>query len=478
MAYSAIMNTQELFARFSQGLHWNAWLYLVYRATSTIIIILLYNRCDPIIFSGYANLNSMIFLLLLWLDAGFQKAIPRFCPEYAKNTEALKAFIKSMVLFKITIVVVALPLYIAVSYTLFNRLSLSMPNWFFYIGTLLVITEGIISVIRLIYHAHFLQRIFNSINALTLLIEMSANIAAIILISHNLTLLAALLINKIIANSLLLILSWYNMDHLYGQQVVQQASLPKEIHKQFIMHTTIMWFNNNLKSLTERNFLLPIFTFIFGPEMANMFKVANDGALLFYRVVLKTIGTTDTALFSHILTMEQKNETWQVAFKKLSTKIAAFVLPLLACIYVIYNMDIYMRYSPYVFQLFLIITTSLLLEILFSPYERLLEVHQSYYLLMYAYVPYIIMLIILLGTSIMTSIGLLYSLVLIHGVRLVSVLSIALVTRIHYNVSYPVRFVLLLSILLSIVCIIGRYGIGLIGPYVVHLFSLLPTLPI
>ena len=94
-----------------------------------------------------------------------------------------------------------------------------------------------------------------------------------------------------------------------------------KIKNAFIKHSLIMWANNNLKSLSERNFLVPFFTHIFGPGPANLFKVANDGALLFYRIAIKTIGTTDTSLLAHIETSQQHKKLMPIRAQEPKSKI-------------------------------------------------------------------------------------------------------------------------------------------------------------
>ncbi len=478
------MTTQELLHKFSQGINWNALLYFVYKFTSTIITILLYRKLDSALFSTFANLNSIIFLLLLWLDFGLQKSIPRFCPEYARDKNGFYWFLKSVLIFKISLLIAALPVYALLIQGLSYKLQLTTYSSYLYLGALLMLTEGLVSVVRLIYHAYFLQKIFNSLNAFTLFVEMVISILSILMIQNNYLLLTALLSAKIAGGCVLLVLAWCKAPTIYQQinQDTLDRRVPDTLNQQFVTHTSIMWFNINIKSLTERNFLLPLFTFIFGPVTANMFKVANEGALLFYRIVLKTIGTTDTALLSHVLVMQEQNETWQIAFTKLSTKIAALVLPLVGIMYMIYRYDFGVKYNPYVFQLFLIISICLLLEALFSPYERVLEVRRRYWLLACAYAPYLIMVITLLCTNIMTSIGLLNSLLLIHGVRLVSVLIMLCVTRICYGLKYPIRIALLITLGTYGGIHIGAYSYNIISPYIPNIpmqvppFSYLATI--
>lgn len=464
------MNTKELYREFAQGVNWNAFLYFIYKISATLLTFLLYNKLDSKTFSTFANLNAIIFILLLWIDFGFQKSIPRFCPVYAKNRHTLQNFIKSLLRFKVTILILALPIYLLLVNQFTKTLYLTEFKSYFYAGGILVLLEGIISVIRLIYHAYFKQKLFNSMNAWSLLLEIIADLCFIIVIENQYILLAALLISKMGSRLLLLFLSGAQWPKLY-QQITDnqnQEIAVRQLNKGFIIHSSIMWFNTNIKSLTERNVLVPLFTHIFGPAVANMFKVANDGALLFYRIVIKSIGTTDTALFAHVDSMGEGKETWQVAFKKLTTKIAALVLPLSGIVYVLYRYKVWLKYDSNVFLIFLLICICFLMEVMFSPYERILEVKRDYLLLAYAYIPYIIMLIILLTTNIMTYIGLFNSIALIHGVRLVSSLLMLALARVRYGLVYPIRYVCTLSLYIYI----GIYMLDkLIGFLIAYLFS-------
>jgi hypothetical protein len=446
------MTTQELYQRFSTGFHYNDALYFIYKVASTGITLALYNRFDCKTFSLYGNINSIIFLILLWLDFGLQKTVPRFCLDYATNNTHLHHFMHKLLLFKTTVLLTAIPIYLWLSHKLALTLDIANINKLFYIGILLLLTEGIVSIIRLLYHAYFLHRIFNSLNALTIGIEVLISITAILTTKNDIHIVIMLLCSKALANSILIALAWKNRITVYAQinNNKQICSSEGQINKQFIKHAAIMYFNNSAKSLSERNFLFPLFTITFGTVAANMFKVALDGALLFYRIVVKTIGTTDTALFAHLLHVNKQDETWQIAFKKLCTRIAALVIPLAAIIYMIYRYKLFNSYNPFVFHLFLIITMCLLTEIIFSPYERMLEVNRNYRLLACAYMPYLLIMSILLLTNIMTSIGMLDTILIIHAVRLVSALIMVCITRIYYGLHYPISSLLLIISIYSI----------------------------
>lgn len=441
------MTIHELYQRFSAGCNYNAALYFMYKMTSTGITLALYNRFDCKTFSLYGNINSIIFLILLWLDFGLQKTIPRFCLDYATDNRNFHRFIGKLLLFKITVLFAAIPIYIWFTQSFALTLGISNINTIFYVSIPLLLTEGIVSIMRLMYHAYFLHRIFNSLNAFTIGVEVIISIISILTIKNDIDIVMMLLLSKVIANSMLIMLAFKNIATAYTQinNDTQIASSGGQINKQFIKHAAIMYFNNSSKSLSERNFLFPLFTITFGTLYANMFKVALDGALLFYRMVVKTIGTTDTALFAHLLHINKKDETWQIAFKKLCTKIGALVIPIVAIIYILYRYNLFTNYNPIVFQLFLIITICLLTEIIFSPYERMLEVNRNYRLLACAYAPYLLVMSILLLTNIMTSIGMLDTILIIHGVRLVSALIMVCITRVCYGLHYPIGSLLFIT---------------------------------
>jgi len=180
-----------------------------------------------------------------------------------------------------------------------------------------------------------------------------------------------------------------------------------------------MWTNNNLKSLSERNFFIPFITYTMGPVLANSFKIANDAALLFYRIVVKTIGTTDTLLLAHIVTLKQK-KLMRFAFTKLTTKVTRLCLPLLGVVFFLAIKGSRSTQNPFVFHLFIIMAIGYLIETMFLPYERMLEVNSKYKYLALAYIPYVVMLMGIFSGITMPFFGLLGSIMIVHGVRLVS----------------------------------------------------------
>jgi hypothetical protein len=216
--------------------------------------------------------------------------------------------------------------------------------------------------------------------------------------------------------------------------------IPAEIHTPptkhtFIAYSAAMWSSMIIKSLSERNFMLPLLTYTLGPELANIYKVANDGALFFQRAILKTIGTTDTSLLTHA---EHESIYLSQAFQQLMSKIITICLPLLGFfVYSItYGNSILMSH-PTICRLFIIITITYLIESILSPYERVLEVKSHYLKLGLAYSPYVISMIILICSPIMHYLGLVNTILWIQTVRLISSGIMVHFTRSMYGLTLP-----------------------------------------
>lgn len=428
------MTTQELFKNFSHGVRWNAAFYIFYKITTTIFTFVLYYTLDTVIFSAWVNINSSLFLLLLWTDFGLRKSITQYSAQLIDKEKYL--FMYHIIWFQIALLILALPLFI---YYLFTTLHIAL-HAILPIASAVFISEGCVSLVRSIFHAEFSHKKFNSISTYTYIAELVINITLVYTIPNAVSLICALLSTKLCANIIILAISY----KLHTRKTDMHASIPhtswSHIRSQFIQHTSIMWINNNLKSLSERNFLVPFFTHTIGPVYANIFKVANDAALLFYRIAIKTIGTTDTALLAHVQARIDSDEVMPLAFRRLTTKVVGLCLPLLGIIMVVSLQSNYWFNSSFIFYAFIIMATCYLTEILLLPYERLLEIKQNYFLLFIAYVPYSIMLILLFTHQLNTYLGLLGTIACIHGVRLVSLLIMAVCARYYYVAQFPFRF--------------------------------------
>ncbi|MCX5921980.1 MAG: hypothetical protein NTX86_01500 [Candidatus Dependentiae bacterium] len=459
------MQSNALFSKFSQGLSWNAISYVAYKLAATMLSFFLYARLTTQDFSTWVNINSLIFLLLLWIDFGFRKSIPRFSPEFAKNKESQERFIRYILLFQAAILLVTVPLYVYLATRMTQVLHLVDHATFFYCGVTLFAMEGIVAVLRLIYHAHFWNKQFNLMQMAILSLEMAANLGIVFIYKDSTAILTGIFITKICSGFLTNTLAIAMLTRLYkdknypGNQTIDFNSTMRA----FIKHSGIMWFNTNTKSLSERNFLVPLFTHIFGPATANLFKVANDGALFFHRIVLKTIGTNDTALLAHVKTLPDRDKLMPIAFTKLTSKITSLCIPILGFLAILWLKRDILFHNPFVLQAFFVMIGFLLMELLLSPYERILEINQRYWLLALAYAPYLCMLMVpLYSSTYITALGLLVSLSIIHIVRLISASIMVYCTWQSYPLlTFPVKHTLILITMCMPLCFLGYFIVTL-----------------
>ncbi len=238
------------------------------------------------------------------------------------------------------------------------------------------------------------------------------------------------------------ILSLAMLPQLYKDRTypgIEQIDIGKTT-KDFIIHSLTMWATTICKSLSERNILVPYLTFTAGPASANLFKVAQDGALLFQRIVLKTIGVTDTSLFSHLEEENKSSQFFKKAFVQFLKKITllcvgTFILVILCTRYtthIIQNIDL--------IKIFIIAIAGYAFEIILSPYERVLETKREYKLIWLCKTPY---LMSMLTTFIFFAPGrfsLAFFFFIVQITRFSEALLIAHVTTKKYQLSSPADF--------------------------------------
>jgi len=435
------MTIKQLYSNFTQGLKWNALFYVFRKSLSIALVFLLFLKLPMQDFSLWANIHSAIFLLLLWLDFGFRKSIPRYSPEFAKNKACMKKFVRYIVLFQIMVLIATIPFFLLIATYVTKTLGLANKMSLFYLGCAVFVSEGIISVFRLVYHSYFWQKKFNLQMSGILLIKTVICICFLFILNTPIFLLQSLFVVEIIAGIIAILISAIRLKNLYKDKDYpgnQQIDFKKTI-KRFIAHSSIMWLNNNLKSLTERNFLMLFFTYSLGPYAANLFKLANDSALLFYRTIKKTIGTTDTSLLAHIETLKKKQPLLPDAFVRLVKKITSLCIPLAGVLLIVCSLFYQTFPNTFVFTMFLCITIFYLIESILSPYERILEVKQRYWLLAQAYVPYIVLFCAAAGSKLIPYCGLFHAVLIIHAVRVLSFLIMAFLVKNYYHLSFPFR---------------------------------------
>jgi len=455
------MKLNQLYHKFIQGLKWNALFYALRKSMSTILTILLFKQLTTQDFSLWANIYSAIFLTLLWLDFGFRKSLPRYCPEFAKNKNFMKKFITYLVSFQTIVLIIFTPIFIKIAHMITHRLQITNKIEVFYLGCILFVTEGVISVIRLIYYSYFWQKQFNSKMSIIITFKTLILIFFILAKPKSNILLKIVFVTELLATFIAIIISLHMLKRLYkSQKHTSEKKTQKKSIRDFAFHSGIMWINNNLKSLSERNFMMLFFTHLLGPLQANLFKLANDGALFFQRIVVKTIGTTDTSLLSYIEIeknnisqsthekdnfYQKKRKHMQEAFEQLIIKIASLCIPLFGILFFIsFNFN-YLFKNQFVFQIFFLVTTFYLFEYILSPYERLLEVKRRYILLFISYVPYIIIIAFLLFFQKASTFGLLEIIISIHLARLIISFVTLYFAKSRYRVQFPYKKVLKIS---------------------------------
>ncbi len=414
------MTMKQLSSLFTQSINWNAIFYGFYKLLFTLLSFLLYRTLSQADFSTWANITSIIYLLLLWIDCGLRKSLPRFCPEFAKSPHHHRLFIRSIILFYNTVLILAIPIFWYLSGTLAHFLHLQHHINFFYLACVIFFIEGLGGLFKLIYHSHFKVKQFTIINSLTLTIETITNCILIYYIEDSSLLLQALFATKIISGSVLIALACWFLNTMYqDHNYTHDYSFdPIKTRKSFIKHSAIMWTNTNIKSLSERNFMIPLLTHSLGPAAANLFKLANDSALLFHRTITKTIGTNDTTLLAHSVATDNQQEFLQEAFQKLMNTVQVLCCLIFGVIIACITISWLFSINQHGLELFCIIITGYLIETLLSPFERILEIKGNYYTLWLSYAPYSISVITLMALKAIPWLGLANFLIIIHSTRM------------------------------------------------------------
>lgn len=393
---------------------------MIYKGLYTFLCILLFQKLSAQHFATWANLNSMIYIILLWLDGGFHKSIARFIPEFSKNTKALNSFVFWLIIVKITMLTLALPLFLIIAPYLCRLLNLYAEPSYFLLASITLCMQGILFTCKLIYHAHFWNKEFNLINTAFLVVETMINIILLYMIHEPTRLIESIFCTKIISSMLTTMITLILLSYRYHHRTATYLPLNSAyLVKAFIQHSLFIWFSTIIKSVTERNIMLPLLTYCMGHTTANIFKIANDGALFLYRFVTNTIGSADTAFLTHAALISD-HQSLPTAFKELVAKVlnlCLLAIIMLVPLTLLFNTKLINHSILYIF---LLLTSGYLLESLLSPYERLLEIKRCYWFLLVAYAPYMIMLIFLMTGTLGLHAGLLSILAIIHGSRLVS----------------------------------------------------------
>lgn len=449
-------NKQQLYSQFDSGVNWNALLYIVQKVLTTILTFVLFKKLTSIglekDFSIWTNINCIIFLILLWVDFGFRKSIPRYVPEFSKNYKYHIWFTKFIIKFQLIALILASLFFIFKLKSIFSVFSLNLQFQIILLASAIFFLEAPIALFRLIYHAHFWNKEFNLLYSIVITIETGVSLFFIFFITGQ-NIISTIMIIKVLSGIVINVVATVLLFKLYSQKkyLVHQEIDYYSLRTDFVKHSGIMWGNTVLKSLTERNFVIPLLTMSLGSHFSNIFKIANDAALLFQRIILKTIGTTDTALLSY-LQLDRDQNLISEGFKKIVSTIFRISMLILIVILFLFPFRNYFFESfsneSLILKAFIILITCYLLEAILSTYERVLEVKRRYWILLLAYSPFLIFLYLslnvflnyrlcssfeFLNEKFLSSIGLLGFIILLSSVRLLSSLIITLYARKKYN---------------------------------------------
>lgn len=433
-------NTSRFFRAFTTAIGWNALFYSLYKICFVALTFVLYRQLPSSYFSQWATANSFIFLLLLWLNCGFKKSIPRFAPVFSKNNAFHRKFISLLILFKIVILLLGIPL-------LAGLLQWFTPHLLFLplvIG--IFVTEGICSLLLLIYHAHFWQKQFNLIQALFLLLEMFLNFSYLFFFTTNpVAIVSFLFVTKLLGNIGICIFSISLLPALYKNthHICHEDIDKPQVLRDFVKHSLYMWFTIILQSLSERNFLFPFITFVQGPLIANMFKVIHDAAIFFQRIAVQTIGVADTALLSYVEIIDTRVSELRIAFTSIFKTVFLLCIPLLCLGVFLFFKNHHSDTIPTPsLILFLIVSSASALEIILSPYARVLEVKLRYKEIFWSYAPYTLCYAFLIALYATNTISLLCFIAATHSIRMVGSLSMVYFAKKDFQIPFPSLFTL------------------------------------
>lgn len=448
-------NTSRFFQAFAAAINWNAFFYSLYKICFVALTFVLYRKLPSTYFSQWATANSLIFLLLLWLNCGFKKSIPRFAPIFSKNHAFHKKFITLLLIIKSFILLFfGIPLLMGVLH-FFTPNLLSLP-----LVISIFVTEGICSLLLLIYHAHFWQKQFNLIEAFFLLLEMCANFLYLFYVKTTPPeLVSFLFTTKLLGNIGVGICSIGLLPALYKKTLIVSHEFldeSKVIHA-FVKHSLYMWFTVLLQSISERNFLFPFITSVQGVSTANIFKVIHDAAIFFQRIAVQTIGVADTALLSYIEVTDNRVSQLRSAFTSIFKTVFLLCIPLL-CLGTFVFFKNHASIPASSILLFMIVAAGSALEIILSPYARVLEVKLRYKEIFFSYAPYTLCYALLITLYATSTISLLFFISCAHLARMSGVISMVYFAKKDFQVPFPSTFT-------SIVA-----GLCLVGTLVAWLF--------
>ena len=174
------MSNNDILTRFNEGITWNGLTYLVYKILTTAVTFLLFAQLSTNNFVTWTSLQSLIYLTLLWLDFGLRKSIPRYLPLLEQYQLPMQVILKIFFMVYGFLLLCSAVLLVYYGPQISHFLHITYNYHVFILTGMLVCLEGMVAVIRLIFHAQFKNKAFNIMSTLLLGAESSLVVVLII----------------------------------------------------------------------------------------------------------------------------------------------------------------------------------------------------------------------------------------------------------------------------------------------------------
>lgn len=448
-----------LYSQIATAIGWNAFSYTIFKLTLTILTFVLYKQFTTTEFAVWTGISSIVYLISVWADMGMRKTIPTYFPLLQEGIRRKYVFL-TIALYTVALCC-ACPIVVLIVHIYTYKVGLPMNNSLFFASSLLFFGHSLEMLIQTIFHAYLWHKTFNTLLAFFQTLYMTLVLSAVLMLPPSLEMVTYIIIGKGIASLVCTSICFYILKKRLPAAVSTQTLSPSMLND-FLHHASLMWSATICKSFSERNITVPFVTFCLGPALGNLFKVAQDAALLFQRLIFRTIGSTDTSLFAYLKSTHSIKDSqyiFQQAFSQLTTKLAYLTLPLIGLIWFMQCQVSGSHTQNYGFQLFFILSIGLLLELLLTPFERMLEVQCNYRDLIYVYIFYLMDIALLAWALFAGYIHLIGFTILLCSIRFLSMALMACAVYYRYQITYPLKKI---SVLL---------GAMLFLSYVLHLLA-------
>lgn len=360
----------ELYKSFKRGVFWNTLEAVFIPGLLALNQLLLFRTLLPVQYGTAAVIFSLIYIALPIINLGFDPSIPAFIKKCIQNKQNFLHYLVSQLTLQ-SMIVVGLATILTLVYWLLGPYFFNMPtipsSIMLIIGCTIV-GESLKKTLRALAHALFL-------NKQTMIIELiSVTIYFVLVWSYYIatgqlnvyTIFIPLLIQSVISNIALSITTFNFYKNL---PVHSKSSRKLNILSRTIPLRAAIFTQQMSLIFFSRNFLIPLFSWIYGLATIGLFKLISELAIMVLVFVEKVLGTTGSALFAHIKheSLSQKRK----AFTMLSNHLFSLLLSVL--IFLVLNgktiFCLYCGNIAYSYQA-LLFFFAIVFENMFIMYER------------------------------------------------------------------------------------------------------------